>query len=51
MPVVVGSGVALMIDSETRPMNVELDSERLHIDGGFYEIESPDRTHPERRAS
>ena len=41
IPPVVGIGVVLMIYSETRPMDVRFDAERLHVDGGLYEVDLP----------
>jgi hypothetical protein len=41
IPPVAGIGVALLIYSETRPMEVRFDAERLHVDGGWYEVDLP----------
>jgi hypothetical protein len=41
VPVVVFLGVGLLVYSETRPLEVQLDAERLHVDGGLYEVDVP----------
>jgi hypothetical protein len=41
VPPLVFCVAALMIYAETRPMDVRLDAERLHVDGGFYKVDVP----------
>ena len=41
IPPLVGGGIALAIYLETRPVEVQLDAEQLHVDGGFYEVALP----------
>jgi hypothetical protein len=41
IPPRVGGGIVLAIYLETRPMDVHVDADRLHVDGGFYEVALP----------
>jgi hypothetical protein len=41
IPPLVGAGIALAIYLETRPLDVQIDADRLHVDGGFYEVALP----------